>query len=123
MLGDIVINDMGDACDVEPASGNIGSNKDWVFAGAETCEGFGSLRLRSVGVEDPDGMGEVGKAASDAVGAHPGAAENDDAFVVRFFQEAEKEFVFLIRRHGIKRVGDGFGGGLAEADFDRDGLF
>ena len=31
--------------------------------------------------------------------------------------------MFLIRRHGIKRVGDGFGGGLAEADFDRDGLF
>ena len=68
-------------------------------------------------------MGEVGKATSDAVGAHPGATEDDDAFVVGLFEKAEEEFVLLIRRHGIKSVGDGFGGGLAEADFDRDGLF
>ena len=57
MLGYVIVNDMGDACDVEPASRDIGSNKDWVFAGAETCEGFGSFRLRSVGVKNSDGMG------------------------------------------------------------------
>ena len=68
-------------------------------------------------------MGEVGKATSDAVGTHARSAKYDDAFVVGLFEEAEKEFVLLICRHGIKSVGDGFGGGLAEADFDRDGLF
>ena len=45
MLGHIVINDMGDACDVESASCNIGGHKNGVFSRAKAGKGFRALCL------------------------------------------------------------------------------
>ena len=74
-------------------------------------------------MKNADGMREVGKATCHAVGAHAGATKNDDTFVVGFFQQTEKEFVFLIGGDGIEGVGDGFGRGLAQTDLDGDRFF
>ena len=45
MLGYVVVNDMGDACDVEPASSNIGRHKNGVFSRAKAGQGFRTLCL------------------------------------------------------------------------------
>ena len=42
---------------------------------------------------------------------------------MRFFEEAEKEFVLLVGGDRVERVGHGFCGRLTKTDFDGDGLF
>ena len=48
VLRHVVINDMGDACDIESASCNIGRHKNGIFSRAKACKGFRTLCLRSV---------------------------------------------------------------------------
>lgn len=56
VLRDVVVNDVGDSSNIEAAGGDIGSNEDGIFARAKAGEGFGTFRLRAVGVKDPDGV-------------------------------------------------------------------
>ena len=74
-------------------------------------------------MKNPYGMGKVGKTSGHAVGAHPGTAKHDHAFVVGLFEKAEEEFVLLVGGDRVERVGNGFCSRLTKTDFDRDGLF
>ena len=69
-------------------------------------------------MHDPHGVRQVGEAGGHPVRAHFCPAKNDDALVVGLFQEGEEEFMFLVGRHGIKRVCDSLGGGAAQTDLN-----
>lgn len=120
MLRDIVVDDVADILDVEAASGNVGGDHDFVFAGFEAVEGFDAFVLGTIGVEDGDGVVGALEATSDFVGAVFGAAEDEDAVVVGAFEEDEEELKFLGAADRVKSVVDGLGGGTA---FANDNLF
>ena len=56
MAGDIVIDDVRDALDIEPARGEIGGDEHFELAGLEAFERFDALTLRAVRVQDGDGV-------------------------------------------------------------------
>ena len=71
-------------------------------------------------MQNTHGMRQVGKTSGHTIRSHPGATKNDDAFVVGLFEQAEKEFMFLVGCDRVEGVSDSFCGRLAEADFDGD---
>ena len=122
MLGHIVVDHVGDAGDVEPPGGDVGGHQDGILSGTKPRQGLIALTLGSVGMHHAHGMGQVGEAGGDTVRTHFGPAEDDDALVVGFFQQAEKEFVLLIGSDGVEGVADGFRGGAPQPDFDGQGI-
>ena len=76
MLGNVVIDDMADTFDVDAARGDVGGDHDLIFSGFKTGEGFGSLVLRAVGVENSDGMIGGAQILGDAVGASFGPGKD-----------------------------------------------
>ena len=86
MLGYVIVDDMGYAGDIQPAGGDIRGHENWIFAGSETGQGFGSFPLGTVGVKDAYRVREVRETAGDPVGTHAGTAKNNHALVLGFFQ-------------------------------------
>jgi hypothetical protein len=63
----VVVDDVGNASDVDAASGNVRSNHNFVFAGLKAFEGLDALVLGTVGVEDGDGVISGFEAAGDFI--------------------------------------------------------
>lgn len=118
VLGDIVIDDMRNARDVDAPSGDVGGDHDFVAAAFEAFERIDAFRLGSVRVEDGDGVFERFEEASHAVSSVLSAGKDQDAIEVDAFEHGFQEVIFLVARDGVECVIDGFGGGAASADFD-----
>ena len=56
VLRDIVIDDVTDTRDVEAARGDVGRDHHFVFAALKTFQRLDPFTLRSIGVQDRDGM-------------------------------------------------------------------
>ena len=86
MLGYVIVDDMGYAGDIQPTGGDIRGHENWIFAGSETGQGFGSFPLGTVGVKDAYRVREVRETAGDPVGTHAGTAKDNHTLVLGFFQ-------------------------------------
>ena len=122
MLGDIIIDHVRNAGDVEASGGDIGGDEDFILATFEAGEGVFAFALGAIGVEDGDGMLEIFELVGHAVGHHFGARKDDRAIELGVFEESDEELKFLIFGDGVKGVGDRLGGGAALADFHLFGI-
>ena len=113
---------MGDARDVQAASGDVGGDQDLVLAALEPVQGLDALALAAVGVHDADPVALLDQAGRDAVGAHAGAAEDEDALELGALQEDLQELELLRGHDGIEAVGDRVRGGVRAADLDLGGI-
>ena len=68
--------------DVEAARRDVGGHEHLVLAALEPVERLDPLALAAVGMEDAHGVALVQEPGRDAVGAHPRAAEDQDALEV-----------------------------------------
>ncbi len=109
MLRHVVIDDVTDAGDVEPARGDVGCDHDFVLARLESFERFDSFALGAIGMKHRNGMLRVLQEMGDAVGALFGAAENKDAIVIRALEKRDEQVELLLGCDGINRVRDCFG--------------
>ncbi len=123
VLGDVVVDDVADTCDIDAACGDVGGDHDFVASGFEAFEGIDAFGLGAVGVECGDGVVALFELAGDAVGSVLGAAENEDAVEICAFEKGEEEVEFLINGDGVKGVGDGLGRGASGTDLDAFGVF
>ena len=120
--GEVVIDDVRDAVDVDAAGGDVGGDEDAEGAAAEVVEGLEALILGAVGVEGAAGDVEGVEAAGDAVGAVFGAGEDEDAGEGGVFEEVAEETWFEMGGDFVDPLGDGFGGVGAAADLDDFGV-
>ena len=107
MLGHVVIDDVADVGDVQPARGDVRGDEHFKAAGAETLQGLLALALGAVGMQDGDGVIVALEQAGDAVGAVFGAAEDDDGIVIDALEEFAQQVALLVLGHGINDVLDG----------------
>ena len=117
-LRDVVVDDVGDAGDVDTAGRDIGGDHDFVLAGLKAFEGLDALILGAVGVEDGDGVIGGFEAAGDFIGAVFGARKHDHTVELGLSEQRFEEFKFLVVSHGIERVVNGFVDRASDADLD-----
>ena len=124
ILGDTIVDDMGDAGHIKSTSGNVGRDNDVEGAVAESLQRFGAVTLTNVGVEG----GRLGAldfldANEERVGLFFRSGENHHAVEAGAFHEFEDEFVALVHPDGVESVAHGFGRGAAFPDLDFGRLF
>jgi len=119
---DVVIDDVRDAGDVDPAGGNVRGHHDFGLAGLEEVEGLGSLGLGPVRVDGDHFVSFAFQIGRDVVSSHLGPRENNDAVVMEFLEHGFEELKFLVGRNGIERVVYGFGGLTFGVDLDFNGI-
>ena len=122
VLGHIVIYDVTDPGDVEPARGDVGGDHDFVFAALESFERFDAFALGAVGMQNSDGMVSLFQFVGNAIGAVFGSRKNEGAIEIRPFEQRHKEIEFLLAGDRIDCVGDRFGGRTAHANFYELGI-
>jgi hypothetical protein len=118
MLRHVVIDDVTDVGDVQPARGDVGGDEDFVFALAKTLQGLFAFSLRAVGMQHGDGVVGALEQSGDAVRAVFRAAENEDGIVIHALEQFEQQVSFLRVGNGIDDVLDGFRRRAARADLD-----
>ena len=72
----VVVNDMTDTGDVEPARGNVGRHHYFVFAALKTFERFDPLPLSAIGMQNSDGVISLFQLVSDPIGTVLRPAKN-----------------------------------------------
>ena len=123
VFGDGVIDNVGDAADVEAAGGEVGGDDDFEFAGAEADEGLGAVLLGDIAVHDGDLVFAIAAdAGGEEVGIGLGAGEDHDALKVGFLEQGEEEVLALEAVHRVEVVADGGGGHAGTADLDLLGI-
>ena len=122
VLGDAVVDDVGDTGDVDAAGGDVGGDEDVVAAVFEASEGLHAVLLVDVGVHG-DRFGMVGalEHGGDGVGLLAGAGEDHHGLEVGLIEEGKEEFVTLVHGDWVESVGDG-GGHFATRDLDFGGV-
>lgn len=106
-VGDVVVDDVGDAGDINPAGGDVGGDEDVMVAFAESVQGglaFGLGEIPLQGRGEESGFVQL---FGDAFGAMFGAGKNEDRFGVCLFEEFHQEGRFEMLADGVQRVGYG----------------
>src|SRR5690606_23377254 len=76
ILGDVVVDDVRNATDIDAAADNVGGNQQARLTGAERSEHLVALRLRQVAVHDRDLVELALELSVERVGAAFSPAEN-----------------------------------------------
>ena len=118
LFRDIVIDNVGDAGDVDAAGGDVRRDHDFIFATLESGERLDALVLRTVRVEDGDGMVGGFEPARDFVGTVLRAGEYQHAVEIGLREERFEQFEFLVGGDRIEGVVDGRGDGAGNATLD-----
>ena len=117
MLRHIVINDVTDTGDIETARGDVGCDHHFVLATLETFQRFDALALSAIRMQHRHGMLSLFQFVSDPVGPMFRSRKNQRAVKVSAFEKRHQEIELLFGRDRINRVGHGFSGRTANADF------
>ena len=120
--GEVIIDDVGDAGDIDAAGGDIGSDEDADFAGFEGFEGAEAMILGFIGMEGGDFEARGFEFAGDAIGAVFGSGEDEDGIVGGIGEEGDEEGEFEVAADFVDGLGDGFCGVGASTDLDGGGL-
>ncbi len=97
--GNVVVDDVRHAGDVDAAGGDVRGDHHLVLAGLEAFECLDALRLRAVGVQDGDGMIRGLELAGDLVGAVLGAGENEAAVKIGLLEQCDQQVELEAGRH------------------------
>ena len=122
MLRHIVIDDVTDAGDVEPARGNIGRDHHLVFAALESFERFDPLALSAIGMEHGDGVLRGLQRMRHPISVYFRPTKNQDTVEVCPFEERDEEIELLFGGDRINGVGDSLRRRTANTDFDELGI-
>ena len=120
--GEVIIDDVGDAGDIDAAGGDIGSDEDADFAGFEGFEGAEAMILGFIGMEGGDFEARGFEFAGDAIGAVFGSGEDEDGIVGGIGEEGDEEGEFEVAADFVDGLGDGLCGIGASTDLDGGGL-
>ena len=107
VLRHVVVDHVRDAGDVEAARRDVGCHQDLVAAALEAFQRLDALALVAVGMHHAHGVAAAFQLVRDAIGAHAGPAENEDALEFRLLEEQMEQVEFLRRHHGIEAVRNG----------------
>src|SRR4029077_8287803 len=91
MLGDVVIDDMTYAGDVESARGDVGRDHHFVFAALESFERFDALALSPVGMQNSDRMLSLFQLVRDPIGAVFGSGKDERAIEIGSFEQRHEQ--------------------------------
>ena len=118
----VEVDDVGDACDVDAAGGDVGGDQDAVAADLKPSRAavrWPWERLPWMGMQE---MPLVGEVLGEAVGAVLGAGEADDGFEFLALQEFFEQGGFEMLRDGIDGLRDADGGRGLAIDLEGDGV-
>jgi hypothetical protein len=99
-----VIDDVGDAFDVEAAGRDIRGDEYRIRPGPEPFDGGHALLLRAIGMKRGGADAKRGQPGCQLVRTNLGAAENEDRSRCFLAQPVRQPLRFLIRRHGLHGV-------------------
>ena len=108
--------------DIDATRGDVCSDHDLVFAGLETVEGFDTLVLRAVGVQDCDGVVIDAEFFGDLVGTVLGAAEDNGALIIDGGEKREEEIKFAAWVHHVNAVLHDGSDRAGHSDLDAHGI-
>jgi hypothetical protein len=111
LVGNVIVDDMRNAVDVDAAGGNVGGDEDPRLAIAEGGEHALALRLRLVAVKRLCGDPRAAERAHQLVGAAFGAGEDDGALHCLLPQDLGKHGGLAAAFDVDDTLGHPFGGG------------
>ena len=133
VLGDLVVDDVGDVVDVDPTGGHIGGDQYVDPAGTEGFQRLLAGYLPQVAVHGPDGETAFGKLVGDLLGGALGASEDHGRAASTGLQYPGYEFDLVQRvgavdellgqvvdRGGVRRLRPDVGGLVHERAGQRD---
>ena len=118
LVGEVEVEDVRDAVDVDAARGDVGRDEHADLAVLEGLQRALTLALRPVGVDGGAADVFALELATDAVGAVLGAREDEDHLQGFVLQEVVQHDLLEGARALIEELGDGLGGVGAAADLD-----
>ena len=118
MLGHVIVDDVADLGDVQPARRNVRSHEHFEAAIAKAAQGLLAFALGAVGVQHGHRMVASFEQMGHAVGAVLGAAEDDDGVIVDSFEQLEQQVGLLRVGHGINHMLDVLGRRATRADLN-----
>jgi len=108
--GDVVVDDVADPGDIEPARGDVGGHEDRIFAVAEPIERLVALGLCPVAVYGLCFEPGFAECSCDGVGPVFGSEENEGGRDVFLFEKLLEEFQFALLVDGVEALADGVDG-------------
>jgi len=104
--GEVEVDDVADAVDVDAAGDDVGRDEDAGAAALEAVERLLALRLRAVAVDGGTRDARAVERLGDAVGAMLGAGEDQHALELVILDEREQQVDLLLAADGVDRLCD-----------------
>lgn len=117
-FGEVVVDDVGDAVDVDAAGGDVGGDEHPNGAAFEVGKGAKALVLGAVGVKGGGFDAVAVEVAGDAVGPVLHFGEDEDGVEGGVDEEVEEKGGFEVLGDLVDELGDAFGGVGAFANLD-----
>ena len=89
-LGEVVVDDVGHALDVQTAGGDGGGDEDGHLAGFEVGQGFLPLALQSIAVDGGRGKTLAGQVGGEEVAVALGLHEDEGPVLTDVLQDLEE---------------------------------
>ena len=116
----LVVHDMGQLDDVEPARGNVGGDEHFDVAGLEIRQRARARTLRLVAVNGRAAQPVLLQLLGQPVRAMLGSREHQRLGPAAFAHQMAQHCAFLRRLAVVHRMFDELGGRVARRDFDRE---
>ena len=100
----VVVDDMGNALNIETARCNVGGDHDTEVPGLETAQSLFALSLRAVTMQACDAEPGVGDLPRDLVGTMLGAREDQYGFCIDVLEQFQQQGRLQMGGYGIERV-------------------
>jgi hypothetical protein len=122
VVGDVVVDDMADALDVEPAGGDVGGDDDVELAALQPLDDLLAELLRQVAVERRGGVAAGLQALGQLGGGGLGAHEDQQRIEGLHLQDAGQGVELVQPAHQPPALADGLRRCGARLDADLDGI-
>ena len=120
VVGDIVVEHVGDALHIQPACGHVSGHEDIELAVPEAPHRFLPLGLGQVTVQRRGGVAAGVELLGQFRGGGSGADEDDHAVEGFHLQNPRQRIQLVQARHHPHSLSDGFSGGVLHLDDDLD---
>ena len=121
-VGNLVVHDMWQVVDIDPAGSNVGGNQGADLTALETCQCLGAGALALVAVQCHRAHAILCEELSHIVGAEFGAGEHQYLAPVVLLDDVQQHLLFLATAHGVNHLGDALHRGVAGRDLDALGV-
>lgn len=119
LVGEVVVDDVGDAGDIDSTGGDIGADKNAQFALFKLIEGALALVLSSVAVDRFGGDVRLTQMFREATGVMLHRDKDENGVEFRAFEKMEEERELEVAGNFVDALAYGFCGVSAVSDFYR----